>query len=246
MSWLEEMTSQIMSNLPKDRFIDWSFGYGDIERVVALVENAITSNVAETAEKSRSAALKAAADPSHDYIKNPIFAVSGAEFWKAEMTFPRVLRASLMVAIYSHMEYLLLSWCESIASDAAALKGLRKLRDGESYPARYLRFLRDDAQIALGDFTQWPEWEFIEGYRRARNCLAHRGGVVESEEDKVKIGRLKQVQIDDSGLQLSEPLVHLLPGACEAACEIAKGFIGRVVAIAERDARWNGPKRMDP
>lgn len=46
--------------------------------------------------------------------------------------------------------------------------------------------------------------------------------------------------IDASGFYVSEPIVHLLAGACGAAAETAKGFV--VVAIAERDPRWNGPK----
>jgi hypothetical protein len=245
-SWLEEMTKQILNNLPRDMFTDWTFGYGDIQRVVELVEKAIASNAAETTEARRSAASKAAADPFHDYIKTPVFTPQASEFWKAELMFPRVLRSALMIAIYSHTEYLLLSWCESIAPDPSAPKSLRKLGDGESYPARYLRYLRDDGKLDLGDFTKWPEWDSIDGYRRARNCLAHRGGIVESEEDKAKIGALKQFNIDDSGLQISESLVHLLPGACEAACELAKAFIARAVAVAERDPRWNGPKRASP
>ena len=103
-SWLKEMTKQILNNLPKDMFTDWTFGYGDIQRVVELVEKAIGNNAAETAEASRNAALKGAADPFHDYIKNPVFAPQASEFWKAEMTFPRVLRSALMIAIYSHTE----------------------------------------------------------------------------------------------------------------------------------------------
>jgi len=233
----------MVKNLPKDAFTDWTFGFGDLQRVVDLVEKAVERNAAETAEAGRAAAIKAAADPSHSFVKRPVFAPMAAELWKSETTFPRVLRNALLVAIYSHIEYLLLSWCESISPDPTVSEQLKKRKNDESYPGRYLRYLRDDAGIDLGDFTKWPEWELIDGYRRARNCLAHRGGIVDGEEDRQKIATLPHIEIDDSGLQLIEPIVHLRPGACQAASETAKAFVERAVTTAQRDARWDGSKR---
>ena len=243
MSWLKEIAGEMIKKLPENAFADWTFGFADIQRVVDLAEKAVEQNAAETADAGRAAALKAAADPSHSFVKNSVFAPMGQELLKAELTFPRILRSALLIAIYSHTEFLLLSWCESISNDPNVSKVLKKTQDGESYPGRYLRYLRDDAEIALGDFKIWPEWKAVDGYRRARNCLAHRGGVIDDDEEQRRIGALPHIEIDKTGLQVSEPMVHLLPGACGAAAETAKAFIGRVVAIAERDPRWNGPKR---
>lgn len=243
MSWLKEIAGEMVKNLPQDAFTDWTFGFNDIQRVVDLVEKAVEQNAAETADAGRATALKAAADPSHSFVKNPVFAPMGQELLKAELTFPTILRSALLIAIYSHTEFLLLSWCASLSRDPDISKILKKTQKGESYPARYLRYLRDDGTLAVGDFVSWPEWHALDGYRVARNCLAHRGGVVDDEAEQRQIGALPHIEIDKTGLQIREPRVHLPPGACGAAAETAKAFIGRVVAIAERHPRWKGPKR---
>jgi hypothetical protein len=251
MSWLDEILGEMVKDLPADAFTDWSFGFADMQRVVSLVEKAVERNALETAEAGRAAALKAAADPSHSFMKNPILAPMGLELGKASMTFPRILRSAMLIAIYSQTEFLLLSWCESMSEDPALSKRLRKTSNkGESYPGRYLRYLRDDGAFAFGDFTTWPEWEAIDGYRLARNALAHRGGVVDDGEDWKKIAALPHIDVDDTDLELndddpnverSEPMVRLLPGACEAAIETAQAFVGRAITIAGRDPRWDGP-----
>lgn len=243
MGWLDEILGETLKNLKPGMFTDWSFGFADMQSAITLVETAIKRNEVETAEAGRAAALKAAADPGHSYMKNPVFVPMGRELRKASRTLPRLLRSGLFIQIYSQTEFLLLAWCESLSDDAGALsKHLKKRNDKESSIARYLRFLRDDANIALGDFTTWPEWEAIDdGYRAARNALAHRGGVIDEADDQKKIAALPHIMIDTSRLQVSEPIVHLMPGACEAAAATAQAFIGRAIAIAARDARWSGP-----
>lgn len=243
MSWLDEIMAEKLKNLRPDAFTDWSFGFADMQRAITLVEAAIARNEVETAEAGRAAALKAAADPSHNFMKNPVFAPMGRDLLNASLTLPRFLRSGLFIEIYSQTEFLLLAWCESVSDDPLSLsKRLKKREDKESSIGRYLRSLRDDGAIALGDFTGWPEWEAIDGgYRAARNALAHRGGVVDEADDRKKIATLPHIMIDDSRLQVSEPIVHLLPGACEAAAATAQAFIGRAIAIAARDPRWSGP-----
>lgn len=241
MGWLDEILAEKLKNLKPDAFTDWSFGFADVQRAIIVVEQAIERNERERAEAGRAAALKAAADPSHSYMKTPIFEPMGRELYKASLTLPRILRSGLFIKIYSQTEFLLLAWCESMTDDPTLPKYLNKREQGESYPGRYLRFLRDDAGIALDDFTTWPEWEAIDGYRLARNALAHRGGVVDDDEDRKKIAALPHIMIDDSRLQVSEPIVHLLPGGCEAAAATAQAFIGRAIGIAARDPWWDGP-----
>jgi hypothetical protein len=242
MSWLDQIAKEITKNMPKDTFTDWTFGFEDILRVVELVEKAAQRNSAETEESHRAAALKAAEDPFHDLTTNPVFAPMAMSLWKSEMTFPQILRSALFIAIYSHTEYLLRSWCESTLPKGSP-KSFRKKEPRESQLHRYLRYLKEDAKFELDNFATWPEWQCIDRYRLARNCLAHNGGVIETEEEKRQIGSLPKIEIDESGFQLDEPVMHLLAGACEAAAEASRAFIARIIAIAERDPRWTGPKR---
>jgi hypothetical protein len=242
MSWLEKIVGEVVKSLPAAAVIDRTFGFGDIQRVISLVEKAAEQNAAETIEAGHSVALKAAADPSHSFIKRPVFAPLGAELWKAKVTFPRILRGALLVAIYSYTEFLLRQWCESLSDNLSLPKSFTKRLKGESVLQGYMNYLRQEAKFDLADFATWSEWERMDAYRRARNCLVHNGGIVEDLEDRLKIDALPKIEIDESGLQLREPIIHLLPGACEAAADTAKAFIGRVVSVAARDDRWDGPK----
>lgn len=237
MSWLERFVQEKLASLPKDHFVDRTFGFGDIQRVVEIVENAVVANAGERKKANRASLLAAARDPFPEGKGYATFTSMATDFWQTEMIFPRVARSALLIAIYSHTEYLLLSWCMSAAPDPVrARAALKRKNIGESTPERYLRFLRDDVGIAIGDFTTWPEREAIDGYRRARNCLAHNGGIVDDPDDSKKLAKLPKIQIDESGLLGSEAIVHLLPGACEAAARTAQAFVGRALAALEAQA----------
>jgi hypothetical protein len=232
-SWLDVMMAEMVKNLPKDGFVDRSGGLKDVRRVIDIVEEALKRREAEVSDAGRASALKAAADPFHNFIQNPVFAPMGVELWKAMDTFPRILRNAMLIATYSHVEYLLLSWCES----PAAMGEFPELRDfprgrRESYPHHYLRYLRDGVGMPLGDFTQWPEWGPLNTYRVARNCLAHNGGIVRNAADHAAIGALPGIEIDETGLAVHEPVVHLLPGSCEAAADTMMAFIETALTAA--------------
>ncbi len=242
MSWLNEAVGEMLKNVPPDVLSDPTYGFGDIERVIALVEKAVARNAEETAAAEREAALKAAADPNHSFIRNPVFATMARDMFRAELTFPRILRASLFMAIYSHTEFLLQSWCEKLSRNGTAdqkLEVFLKKKKGEpgTTLGKLLQYLRDAAKLDLGDYEKWPEWEAICGYGRARNCLAHNGGIIDRDGDAEKIGKLPCVEIDASGLLWSEPRIDLLPGACEAAAATTRAFIHRAVESLERDPR---------
>jgi hypothetical protein len=86
-SWLEKLVGEITDNLDPNVFSDASHGFEDIERVIALVEKAIEQNAVETAQAGHDAALKAAADPFHSFVKKPVFApqssyLSSHESWR--------------------------------------------------------------------------------------------------------------------------------------------------------------------
>lgn len=92
----------------------------------------------------------------------------GAELWKASTTFPRILRGALLVAISSHTEFLLLSWCEDLAKNLSLPDSFTSKAKSESFLLRYLRYMRDDAGFALADFDKWPEWGPSTPNRRGR------------------------------------------------------------------------------
>lgn len=234
MSWFEIMLQERLANLPKDALVDDTFGFGDIHKVVDLVETAVEENAEKISRANHASLLAAARDPFAEGKDYATFRPMAADFWQTEMTFPRVARNALLIAIYSHAEYLLRSWCEAIAAepDGPPLKQKGKT---ESHVGWYLRYL-NEVGLELGDHAQWPEWEAMDGYRRARNCLAHNGGIVDKQQDAQKIAALPYIQVDESRLLASKPVVHLYPGACEAAAGTGRAFIGRAVSALRRDA----------
>lgn len=241
MSWLKALIDEKLLREAKATMTDRTFGFEDIRRVADLVEGAVKANAKATMEAHRASLQAAGRDPFAEGKNYSTFRSMAADFWQTEMMFPRVARNALLIAIYSHTEYLLLSWCMSAAIDPVAAKStLKKREPNESPLQRYLRCLRDDVRIGIGDYTKWPEWEAIDAYRRARNCLAHNGGIVDRQDDAQKIAALPHIQVDTSRLLESEPVVHLLPGACEAASSTAQAFIGRIVAVGESQLDKSG------
>jgi len=231
-----------MGTLPPRRFApSIAFHFAHVRKVIAIVEEAVERAKKETHDEQQARARKAAANPFHNFIENPVFAPMGEALWEAQVTLPTILRNSLLIAIYSHVEHALLRWCSLLHKEWSLSKSIDsfKRKEGESTPHRYLRYMRDEAGVALGDFEQWPEWSKIDAYREARNCLAHDGGIVVDADKRAKIASLPQVQVDDSGLLSDYPVVHLLPGACEAAAETANSFLSRMAEVCQQDPRAN-------
>jgi hypothetical protein len=48
---------------------------------------------------------------------------------------------------------------------------------------------------------------------------------------------LPHVEVDDSGLLMGQPMVHLLPGACEAAADAAQTLFGHLTRVCHQDPR---------
>jgi hypothetical protein len=234
MSWLKTLTDEMLKRLPQRQFSPvLIFGFDDVSAAIEIVEKAIAESSAATEALSTAQAKKAAADPSHSYIENPVFAPMAAEFWKAEMTFPIILRRSLFIAICSHVEHVLRQWCDFLDAEWTLKQpfGSFKKRGNESDLHHCVRYLHDVAALPLADFESWQEWNALDAYRIARNCLAHNGGLVDRATDGPKIESLPQFQVDTSGLLMIAPVVHLLPGACEAAAQNARAFFERLTAI---------------
>lgn len=229
MSWLKKLMDEKLTNLPKDALMDPTFGFGDIHRVVEIVETALHADEETTTQSHRESLMAAARDAFPDGKGYSTFTSMAQDLWKTKMTFPRVARNALLIAIYSHAEFLLLSWCEQSAMATP------KRLSGKPSLDHYLAFLRDEEALPFGDFKLWAEWQVMDAYRHARNCLAHHGGQLDAKTDRAAIASLPNVKIDESGLLLKEPMVLLLPGACQAAVASAQALIGRAVAFLDLD-----------
>jgi hypothetical protein len=210
------------------------FNFDDVRKAVAMVEDAIARTKAETSAEHMKAAMAAAADPFHEISERPIFAPMMVAMWKTETTFPMILRRSLLIAIYSHVEHILKQWCNGLQDEwslPGAFKSFQKKEgNGKGTPETCLLYLRDVAKLSLDNFQSWPEWAASEGYRAARNCLAHDGGTVVDAADRAKIETLACVSVDDSGLLTDRSTILLLPGSCEEAVNVAEGILAHVLA----------------
>jgi hypothetical protein len=112
-SWLETLLPEMLRNIPAPQFSPTLiFDFDHVRAAVAMVEDVIERNRVETFDTAAASAHAAAQDPTHDWITHPVMAPMAAAMWNAEMTFPLILRRSIMIAICSHVEHILRRWCE--------------------------------------------------------------------------------------------------------------------------------------
>ena len=235
------MMSEVIRKLPpRSDSPNLLFDFDDVLASVRMVEHAIEEQASKVEQQGAESVAKAAADPNRSFIDNPMFTPMASAMWDAEMTFPLILRRSLLIAVSAHVEHVLRRWCNWVHVRWSLTKEIRSFpkERNESTIHHQLRYLRDVGGFDLGDdFAGLSEWPRIDGYRVARNCLAHDGGLVTSAGDRAKIEALPKVEVDESGLLIDGPIVHLLPGACEAAVDSAKAFFDELVRlyhVAER------------
>lgn len=245
-SALDVLLEEHLASLPRPRFSpSLTFDFDSVRAVIGLMEAAVEELKAQTAAAHEERLHRAASSPSTNFLKEGIFARMGSEMWATEMTFPLILRRSLFIAISSHVEHVLRRWCAWLHSEWGLRRNLETFRKETKKPQPTpdlqfcMEFLRDEAGLALGDFFAWDEWSTVDGCRVARNLLAHHGGIVDTgkPKDLAKLEALAHVTVDRSRILADEPVVHLLPGACEAAAENAEKFFERLTAIAEADVR---------
>lgn len=234
------MTEMIAKNPemfePPDLATELASRFTDMRAAVALAEGAIEQGKRDAKARGDAALAKAVADPNHSSIESPVFAPMAQEFWKSEMTFPIFLRQAMFIAIHSHVEHLLLQWCHWLHEEWSLSQGIRagRKKRGNSTLLCYVLYLRDEAGLNIGgEFERLPEWKLIDAHRLARNCLAHEGGIVTTSTHRRTIESIPHVQVDDSGLLRDEPVIHLLPGACEAAIDASSAFFLRLVALLD-------------
>jgi len=244
-SWLDAITKRMLAKLPKrpkEFYPPVLFNFEHLREAIRIVEEAVVRTQADSKAKADATLAAAVKDPFHSFIDNPVFAPMAVAWWETEITLPAILRRSLMIAIYSHVEHVLRQWCDGLHREWALTRDFAAFRRSVPGPTRptptlYLLYLRDEAGLRLEDFERWKEWDVLDGYRVARNCLAHDGGIVGRDDDRSKIEALPHVQVDTSGLLSRSPMIHLVPGACESAVDAANEFFERVVGLYRRHPR---------
>jgi hypothetical protein len=238
MSWFSDFTARALANLPPRQLSpSLIFEFDDVREVVAMVEGSIIAKREKMEAQRQRSIQDAAADPFRDFATRPLLAAMAEPLWQIEWTFPRIARSALLIAICSHVEHALGEWCELLRFEwrlAPVPKRPRNVPD----VLHYMNYLKDVPKL-VDDFEIWPEWPLLEGYRAARNCLAHNGGMVERASDRTKIACLSKVFVDDDATELLSrgPLVVIREGACEEAVDTAKTFFDRLHEICQRDPR---------
>jgi hypothetical protein len=244
-SWLDAITKRILAKLPKrpkEFYPQVLFNFEHLREAIHIIEEAVVRTRADSKTESDARLAAAMKNPFHSFIDDPVFAPMAVEWWKTEITLPAILRRSLLIAIYSHVEHVLRQWCDGLHKEWELTRDFTTFKravPGPTKPAPtlYLLYLRDEAGLALDDFEGWKEWGVLDAYRVARNCLAHDGGIVDRTPDRQKIESLPYIEVDTSGLLSRSPMIHLMPGACENAVGAANEFFERVVDIYRQHSR---------
>lgn len=240
MTWLKTLVEEKLRTMHEAGFSPLlTFDFDHVLAAVTMVEDAIDREQAGTREetgKARKAARTAGTDPNQSFLDNPVFAHLGVELFNSALTFPLILRRAMLIAISSHVEHVLRQWCRWLHQEWSLSKPLGKKAHNESELQNCLRYLQVEAGLVGLSYDQWPEWPLIDGYRVARNSLAHDGGIVD-EGDEPRIAALAHVVVDKSGILAAEPVIVLDKGACEAALDVAKKFFERIGEVCQRDPR---------
>jgi len=252
-SWLDAITKKMLAKLPKrpkEFYPSVLFNFEQLREAIRIVEEGVARTKTDSKTKADATLAAAVKDPFHSFIDNPVFAPMAVAWWETEITLPAILRRSLLIAIYSHVEHVLRQWCDGLHKEWSLTRDLAVFKRSVPGPTRptpmlCLLYLRDEAGLALGDFERWKEWDLMDAYRVARNCLAHDGGIVDRDDDRQKVETLPKVEVDTSGLLSRSPMIHLMPGACEKAVDAADDFFDRVAEVYRRHPRVNQESEGD-
>ena len=198
MSWLEKLAAGFPVGSPTQALSpSLMFDFDDVREAVAMVERAIADRQSETEVKMTGRALAIATDPTRSFLAEGPFASSLPAMWKSALTFPRILRGALLVAICSHVEHVLREWCVLLREEWSLPKKLgRRAPPGVSDLKHCMTYLKDVAGLAVKGFERWDEWKAIDAYKTARNCLAHHGGLARKKAEREAVATLPKLRVE--------------------------------------------------
>ncbi len=136
--------------------------------------------------------------------------------WTFKQLFPRCLRYSFVVFLYSVIETELISFCREF-SKRRNLPDLNLQGKKFSFE-RCKPFLSKTVGIEIGNVSAWNRLTFLE---KVRNCIAHTGGIVEDSKDK-KL--LKEAAGAGIGITISEGRLDIESTYCKASTDAAIEF----------------------
>jgi hypothetical protein len=234
MSWLREMMNDERMKAAIERLKSEGlpmpaalFDFDDVLEAVQLIEESIKAKGESERSEGTKQIREIGMDPKRSFLDEMPFTNMAMSFWKTDIVFPAILRRSVFVAVSSHAEGVLQLWCRGL--QGSWLLGKPKKNKGDRAVQAYLRYLKEEANLHLGDFESWDEYIKFNVYWDVRNVIVHEAGVVTKSLDVSSVEDF--VQIDDSQLLMPhERVVHLLPGACEDAARTARKLLDRIGA----------------
>ena len=235
---------EMIAKLPPPSFSPvLTFDFEHVRQAVSMVEAAIEASQAEARQVVSEETAKRIASPGRSFITEPHFPAMGAMLLDVDLTFPLILRRSLLIAVCSHVEHVLKQWCEFLHDEWKLTRAPQSVLDDKALKRRttafkLLRYLDEVAGLNVSEFETWPEWTTFDAYWAARNALVHEGGDIDKPDALAKIETLEYVEADISQfLSMADKVVHLLPGACEHATETARLLIERLYTSCQADPR---------
>lgn len=234
MSWMKELLNEARTAAARETaerppMPTAIFDFEDVAEAIRVVEDGIARRAELAREKGEQRILDAAKDLTTSFLEARPFSIMAAELWQTGVVLPVILRRSLLVAILSHVEFVLKRWCVGLRGHWQLGRAPKK-PSNENASHYYLRYLAEEARLQIGDFETWKEWETFEAYWAARNAIVHdAGSIAVPSEAANAVDKLQFVKIDKSRLLLpGEGIVHVLPGACEEAASIAENLLERI------------------
>ncbi|MCI9883878.1 hypothetical protein MHI58_06905 [Bacillus sp. FSL K6-2869] len=91
--------------------------------------------------------------------------------------FPKIMRYSLLISIYSHLEHELNKLCRYYNKE-----GFKKYKTQENGIKRSQEFIKNELNMNFPDRSK--EWTFICNVKEIRNCLVHAQGYIDEMKDK--------------------------------------------------------------
>lgn len=93
--------------------------------------------------------------------------------------FPTIMRYSLLISIYSHLEHELNKLCRYYNRE-----GFMNYKTNENGITRSKQFIKNELNMNFPDRTK--EWTFICNVKKIRNCLVHAQGYIDEMKDENK------------------------------------------------------------
>jgi hypothetical protein len=208
--------------------IELHIGFDELERYLEITEEYLQKAKAEfetwVDEESKTLSLEGRDEFNESYEQ---------EYWDYAETFPRILRSSFFVSVYSLFENKMALICKWLKKDKQIIIGWRDLR-GDTLDQFKLYCKLGGLRITYDD----QNWNEINEYRRIRNCIIHNRGLIQgANEEKKLLAYVKRKNIVDDlfvGMSIrSQPQIALTAEFCKEVIKTMWAFLSTVLQAYE-------------